>query len=92
MADIRLLQVGSVGGVAVCADTLHLGHVAEVVIGNADYLAIRPPGWPTRPHNTGASGNTTEGSRFFQGNLGIDLLQQAHKTTFDFKAMTLMLQ
>ena len=31
-------------------------------------------------------------SRFFAGNLGIDLLQQAHQTTFDFKAMTLTLQ
>ena len=35
---------------------------------------------------------TTGASRFFQGNLGIDLLQQAHKTTFDFKAMMLTLQ
>ena len=35
---------------------------------------------------------TTDASRFFAGNLGIDLLQQAHKTTFDFKAMTLTLQ
>lgn len=35
---------------------------------------------------------TTHASRFFAGNLGIDLLQQAHKTTFDFKAMTLTLQ
>ena len=35
---------------------------------------------------------TTDGSRFFAGNLGIDLLQQAHKTTFDFNAMTLILQ
>lgn len=36
--------------------------------------------------------HTTETSKFFDGNLGIDLLQQAHKTTFDFKAMTLTLQ
>jgi hypothetical protein len=35
---------------------------------------------------------TTDGSRFFAGNLGIDLLQQAHQTTFDFKEMTLTLQ
>jgi len=35
---------------------------------------------------------TSNASRFFAGNLGIDLLQQAHKTTFDFKAMTLTLQ
>ena len=35
---------------------------------------------------------TTDSSKSFAGNLGIDLLQQAHKTTFDFKAMTLTLQ
>jgi len=35
---------------------------------------------------------TTNASRFFAGNLGIDLLQQAHKTTFDFRTMTLRLQ
>jgi hypothetical protein len=35
---------------------------------------------------------TTESSKAFAGNLGIDLLQQAHKTTFDFKAMRLVLQ
>lgn len=35
---------------------------------------------------------TTDASRFFAGNLGIDLLQQARQTTFDFKAMTLTLQ
>jgi len=35
---------------------------------------------------------TTDASRFFAGNLGIDLLQQAHQTTFDFKAMSLTLQ
>jgi len=35
---------------------------------------------------------TTNASRFFEGNLGIDLLQQAHKTTFDFGKMTLTLQ
>lgn len=35
---------------------------------------------------------TGERSKFFHGNLGIDLLQQAHRTTFDFKAMTLTLR
>jgi predicted aspartyl protease len=35
---------------------------------------------------------TLENSKFFYGNLGIDLLQQAHKTTFDFRAMTLTLE
>jgi hypothetical protein len=36
--------------------------------------------------------HTNEASKFFEGNLGIDLLQKAHKTIFDFKAMTLTLQ
>lgn len=35
---------------------------------------------------------TGETSKFFQGNLGIDLLQQAHEVIFDFKAMTLSLR
>jgi Aspartyl protease len=35
---------------------------------------------------------TTNASRFFAGNLGIDLLQQARKATFDFRTMTLRLQ
>jgi len=35
---------------------------------------------------------TTNASRFFAGNLGIDLLQQAHTTTFDCKTMSLTLQ
>ncbi len=35
---------------------------------------------------------TVENSKVFHGNLGIDLLQQAHKTTFDFRAMTLTLE
>lgn len=35
---------------------------------------------------------TTSSSKFFAGNLGIDLLQQAHRTTFDFRRMTLTLQ
>ena len=33
-----------------------------------------------------------EASKFFHGNLGIDLLQQAHQTTFDFRTLTLSLQ
>jgi hypothetical protein len=35
---------------------------------------------------------TGETSKFFHGNLGIDLLQQAHQTIFDFKAMKLTLR
>jgi hypothetical protein len=35
---------------------------------------------------------TTASSKFFDGNLGIEPYQQARKTTFDFRAMTLTLQ
>jgi hypothetical protein len=35
---------------------------------------------------------TGEASKFFQGNLGIDLLQQAHEVVFDFSVMTLSLR
>jgi hypothetical protein len=36
--------------------------------------------------------HTTEASQYLQGNLGMDLLQQAHRTIFDFKKMTLTLE
>jgi predicted aspartyl protease len=36
--------------------------------------------------------STTDTSRFFAGNLGIDVLQQAQQITFDFQAMTVTLQ
>lgn len=35
---------------------------------------------------------TGETNKLFQGNLGIDLLQQAHEAIFDFRAMTLSLR
>ena len=47
-------------------------------------VTLKPAGVLLKP--------TTDSSRFFAGNLGIDILQQAQKTTFDFKAMTLILQ
>ncbi len=40
-------------------------------------LTLKPAGILLKP--------TTDSSKFFAGNLGIDLLQQARKTTFDFK-------
>lgn len=50
-------------------------------------------GFPVVLKSTGVLLNSTTGtSKLFAGNLGIDLLQQAHKTTFDFKAMTLTLK
>ena len=47
-------------------------------------VVLKPAGVLLKP--------TLENSKFFHGNLGIDLLQQAHKATFDFKAMMLTLQ
>lgn len=47
-------------------------------------VTLKPAGVLLKP--------TTASSRFFSGNLGIDLLQQARKATFDFKAMQLVLQ
>jgi predicted aspartyl protease len=35
---------------------------------------------------------TGESSKFFEGNLGIDLLQQAHQVVFDFREMKLLMQ
>lgn len=37
-------------------------------------------------------GLTTAGSKFFDGNLGMDLLTQPQRTTVDFRSMTLTLQ
>ena len=47
-------------------------------------VTLKPAGVLLKP--------TSNPSKFFAGNLGIDLLQQAHKTIFDFRAMTLTLQ
>jgi hypothetical protein len=47
-------------------------------------VVLKPAGVLLKP--------TLETSKFFAGNLGIDLLQQAHRVTFDFAAMTLTLQ
>jgi predicted aspartyl protease len=56
-------------------------------------LHFRIDGFPVGLKSTGVLlANTAETSKFFYGNLGIDLLQQAKKATFDFKVMTLALQ
>jgi hypothetical protein len=56
-------------------------------------LKFRIGGFPTMLKSAGVLLKpTTDASRFFAGNLGIDLLQEAHTTTFDFKAMSLTLQ
>jgi hypothetical protein len=64
MADIRLLQIGTVGGTPVMVDAKGLGHdvPVKVTIGATDFIVTRPPGWPSRPHTTGsavAEGSTT---------------------------------
>jgi predicted aspartyl protease len=60
---------------------------------NLKSLRFTISGFPATLNSTGVLLKpTTDSSKFFAGNLGIDLLQQAHKTTFDFKAMTLTLQ
>jgi hypothetical protein len=70
-------------------------------IGSVKYMnaAILPSvhfsigGFPVTLHNADVFLEpTNEMSNFFAGNLGNDLLQQAHKTTFDFREMTLTLQ
>ena len=54
---VRLLQVGTVGGSPVNADVKSLGSdvVVRVIVGGTDYVATRPPGWPSRPQNTGTA-------------------------------------
>lgn len=47
-------------------------------------VTLKPAGVLLKP--------TSASSKFFAGNLGIDLLQQAHRTRFDFKTMALTLQ
>lgn len=47
-------------------------------------VVLKPAGVLLKP--------TTTASKFFDGNLGIDLLQQAQETVFDFTSMTLTLK
>ena len=58
----RLLQTGTVNGVPVLVDTTTLGSdvAVRVTIGDTHFVATRPPGWPTRPQDTGAA--AAEGS------------------------------
>ena len=46
-------------------------------------VVLKPAGVLLKP--------TLESSKFFAGNLGIDLLRQAHRVTFDFERMSLTL-
>ena len=62
--DVRLVEIGTVGDTPVLADAKCLGHdvPVKVTIGATDFIASRPPGWPSRPHTTGsaaAEGGTT---------------------------------
>jgi hypothetical protein len=73
----RLLQVGTVAGVAVMADTRVLGHDVEVkvVIGGTDFIATRPPGWPSRPHNTGTAAPLEGSTTTFRAGSTVRLLR-----------------
>jgi len=53
----RLFECGTVGGVPVHVDVTNLGGAVavKVLIGGRDYIATSPPGFPDRPHNTGAA-------------------------------------
>jgi len=52
----RLVQTGTVGATPIQVDATTLGSdvAVKVTIGGTDYIATHPPGWPTRPQDTGA--------------------------------------
>ena len=58
----RLVQTGTVGGTPIQVDVTTLGSdvAVKVTINGTDYVATHPPGWPTRPQDTGAA--AAEGS------------------------------
>jgi len=52
-----LVQTGTVNGTPVMTDVTSIGGAVavKVLIGGRDYIATSPPGFPDRPHNTGAA-------------------------------------
>jgi hypothetical protein len=51
----RLVTVGMVGDTEIRADATHLSPARPVrVTLSSDYELLNPPGWPERPHFTGA--------------------------------------
>lgn len=76
----------------VCADD-GVGSVKYMNAAILPSVSFSISGFPVTLHNADVLLEPTgELSNFVAGNLGIDLLQQAHKMTFDFKKMTLTLQ
>jgi predicted aspartyl protease len=74
-------KMEGVGG----AKSMNAAVLSAVHFSIGDFPAVLKPANVLLAH-------TTNASKFFYGNLGIDLLQQAQKVTFDFQAMTLTLQ
>jgi hypothetical protein len=70
-----------------------VGNSAQVESRTLPQLQLHIGGFPTvlRPAHV-LLVQTTAGSRFFDGNLGMDLLTQSRRTTVDLKSMTLTLQ
>jgi len=73
MAEQRLVQTGTVGGVAVYADVVHLGGAHKIIIGDLDYVAVSPPGYPLRPGYCGAD-TAQAGSVTFTAGSTVSLL------------------
>jgi len=70
-----------------------VGGAKHLEAATLESLKFRIGGFPTTLKSVGVLLQpTTDASKVFAGNLGIDLLQQAHQTTFDFRTMTLSLQ
>lgn len=70
-----------------------VGGAKFVEAANLEMVKLSIGGFPVVLKSTGVLLKpTNDPSKYFAGNLGIDLLQQAHRVTFDFRAMTLTLQ
>lgn len=78
--DVRLVEIGTVGGAAVMADAKCLGHdvSVKVTIGATDFIASRAAGWPSRPHTTGSAA-AEGGTTIFRAGSTVSLLRcEAH--------------
>ena len=70
-----------------------LGGTKVMEAANLKSLKFSIGGFPVTLRSTGVLLTpTTNSSRFFSGNLGLDLLRQSHKVAFDFQSMTLALE
>jgi hypothetical protein len=72
----RVQKTGTVGGTAVNVDSKHLSHAATVKVRlTAAYAVDRPPGWPTRPDNTGAAASNPDVPRTIPSGTTLNLLK-----------------